>query len=187
MFATRWSCQHKWLSAFPCLLLVFCFTRWAKFFFLCSRCEWLVAVGCRERVQVPAQPPWLTGRSWVESRHQCPGDPRPGSPYEALLKGQGGFWGNPAQLWLYSFIYLFNYLTLVLTRTHLHSFKKKKTHTPITDVNTILLIAVSESVITPYLPRSAPHLPSTILLDCPNSLPLKISTMHRKKHPRHAQ
>lgn len=67
--------------------------------------------GCRVSWvgQVSAQPPWLTGRSRVESRHWCPGDLRPGSPYEALLKGPGGFWGNPAQLWLCLFCFTFNH------------------------------------------------------------------------------
>lgn len=39
---------------------------------------------------------WEGGRE--ESRHQCPGDLRPGPPYEALLKGQGGFWGKSVQI-----------------------------------------------------------------------------------------
>lgn len=95
VFATCWSRQHEPLSAFSCYLLV-CVSLDEQSSPLSSRCEWLVAVGCCEWARFCVQPPWLTGRSREESRHQCPGDLRPGSPYEALLKGQGGFWGNPA-------------------------------------------------------------------------------------------
>lgn len=111
--------MSDWLLFLACL-----FHPVSKVLSLLSRCEWLVAVGRVSRVgQVPAQPPWLTGRSRVESRHQCPGDLRPGSPYEALLKGQGGFWGNPAQRFLlfhfFWFIFWFHTLSPSLFHAHL--------------------------------------------------------------------
>lgn len=103
VFTTRCSCQHEWRSAFSLFSLV-CVSPNEQSSLFCSRCEWLVAVGCREWARfLYSLCGWL-GRSRVDSRHQCPGDLRPGSPYEALLKGQGGFWGNPAPLGLHVFV-----------------------------------------------------------------------------------
>lgn len=106
-----------WVLFLAVCLFVFC--PLSKVPSLCSRCEWLVAVGCREVARfLHSLCGWLGEVEW-RADISAQGTWRPGSPYEALLKGQGGFWGNPTQLWL----------SLLLLHTLSHSFLY--THTPL--------------------------------------------------------
>ena len=68
-------------------------TVWLKFPFSCVPGVLFVAYGVVRWIWTSVQ---LCICAWeeLESRRHGPGDPRAGAPYEALLRGQGAFWGN---------------------------------------------------------------------------------------------